>query len=177
VIRLIPFAPGDIPRLVGWIPDATALMLWAGPRYAWPLTEAQIERERTRADANPDALRMYVARDENNQPVGHIEIGDVDRIHGLAHLQRIMVAPTAHGRGIGRTMVEQTLRICFDELKSHRVELVALENNSRAIATYAKLGFVREGLAPEARLMPDGTRVGRVYMGLLARDWRARNTA
>ncbi len=177
MITLAPFAADDIGRLVSWVPDAESLLMWAGPRYDWPLTAAQISSEVARAKEKPDALRMFVARDDVGVAVGHIEIGDLDRRHGLAHLMRVLVAPASRGRGIGAAMVAAALRICFEDLNLHRTELVVLDGNAGALATYLKLGFVREGLSREARLMPDGRRVGRVHMGLLAREWGERQRA
>ncbi len=174
MITLAPFATDEIDRLASWIPDAEALLIWAGPRYVWPLTAAQISSEVARAKEKPDALRMFVSRDGVRDAVGHIEIGDIDRRHGLAHLMRVLVAPASRGRGIGAAMVAAALRICFEDLNLHRTELVVLDGNAGALATYLQLGFVREGLSRDTRLMPDGRRVGRVHMGLLARECRER---
>ena len=177
MLKLRPFAADDIDRLIGWVPDADALMRWAGPRYSWPLTADQISRELVRAATTPETFKMFVARDAAGHAVGHIEIGDIDRTHGLAHLMRVLVAPSARGHGLGAAMVDAAVRQCFDALGLHRIELVVLDINRAAIGLYQRLGFTREGLSREARVMPDGRRVGRLHMGLLASEWRARRAA
>ena len=50
MLELKPFTEDDCERLIGWIPDARFLMLWAGPDYSWPLDRKQLlaTLERTR---------------------------------------------------------------------------------------------------------------------------------
>jgi RimJ/RimL family protein N-acetyltransferase len=50
------------------------------------------------------------------------------------------------GRGLGRRLIETTLHAARDA-GIERVELSVHADNSRAVALYEKVGFVREGLA------------------------------
>ena len=75
--------------------------------------------------------------------------------------------PTLLGQGIGTKALHLALSFGFETLALHRVELRVLEYNTRAIASYKKLGFVEEGRARQAALV-DGTRYDDVIMGLLA---------
>ena len=66
------------------------------------------------------------------------------------------------------------LRVCFNDLGLHRVQLFVDKDNAEAIACYLKVGFQVEGLMREA------TRVGSEYiswhsMSILEDEWR--NTA
>ena len=49
------------------------------------------------------------------------------------------------GRGVGQRMMEHLMRMA-EERRIERVELEVYTDNSRAIALYEKLGFVREGI-------------------------------
>ena len=61
----------------------------------------------------------------------------------------------------------------FGELKLNRVELATDEENGRAIRSYEKCGFVREGLLREHRLI-EGRPADSVAMAVIRSDWEAR---
>jgi RimJ/RimL family protein N-acetyltransferase len=65
------------------------------------------------------------------------------------------------------------LDYAFGELKLNRVELATDEENTRAIRSYEKCGFVREGLLREHRQI-DGRPSDSVPMAILRSDWEAR---
>lgn len=83
MIHLEPFTSADIDRLIGWIPDASFMLQWAGPTFTWPLTRDQLERDVIAL--KPDgAHRMYRAANQNGAIVGHIEIKAIDLDHSNA---------------------------------------------------------------------------------------------
>jgi len=43
----------------------------------------------------------------------------------------------------------------FKQLKLHRIELIVLDSNERALHMYRNQGFVEEGIQREARLVAD----------------------
>jgi len=56
------------------------------------------------------------------------------------------IIPAYRGQGVGRRLIETTLRAARDA-GMERIELSVHSDNDRAIALYEKVGFVREGLA------------------------------
>lgn len=67
----------------------------------------------------------------------------------LAEIDRVCVAPSARGLGVGRMLV----RLTADDAADHGVEVLGLEvrgNNHGAIALYEHCGFQRTGLIPNA---------------------------
>lgn len=171
MITLVPFTPADIDRLIGWIPDASMLLQWAGPTLSWPLTRAQLERDIQNAGLGTAHL-MYRANDAADSAVGHIEIKAIDRIHKNAMLGRILVAEEFRGRGLSHPLVKAALRICFEDLKLHRVGLRVFAHNASAIASYKRVGFRVEGLERQTRLAPDGTWWDACTMAILEDEWR-----
>jgi RimJ/RimL family protein N-acetyltransferase len=172
MLTLTPFTAADIDRLIGWIPDATALLQWAGPTLSWPPTCAQLERDIAVARAG-DAYMMLKAVAEADDVVGHIEIKAIDRVHRNAMLGRILIAPDRRGRGLGQPLVHAALRICFGELGLHRVGLRVFAHNAAAVASYTRAGFVQEGLERHTKLAPDGAWWDAITMGILEPEWRA----
>jgi len=171
-IRLEPFTPGDMDRLIAWIETPEALLQWAGPDLVFPLTRRQLLDQLALA-AGPEPSR-YVYRivlAASGEVIGHIELGTIDQRHRSARIARVLVAePRWRGRGIAPAALGQVIDQAFGTLGLHRLELAVYDFNLAAIRCYEKLGFQREGLRRDA------VRVGDTYwnccvMGLLARDW------
>ncbi len=103
-------------------------------------------------------------------------IGTV-RLHNLdEHDRRAQVAigildPQLLGQGLGTEVLQLVIQFAFEVLELHRLSLRVLSYNARAIRSYEKCGFVREGVERQAALV-DGVRHDDVIMGLLWEEWR-----
>ncbi|WP_049797529.1 GNAT family N-acetyltransferase [Kribbella flavida] len=84
----------------------------------------------------------------------------------------IMVGPEYVGKGYGTEATRMMLRYGFLELGLHRVELTVWAFNTRAIAAYAKAGFVKEGVR-RAACFHNGAFHDQVFMGVLAEEFLA----
>lgn len=108
--------------------------------------------------------------------------GDGGRIVGEIHAWRsplavfahvlgdltIAVDPECQGRGVGRALFTEFVRLVRDEWPAiERVELVTRESNTRAIAFYESLGFRREGRLERRIRRRDGGLEADVPMGWL----------
>lgn len=76
------------------------------------------------------------------------------------------------GRGYGTDAMRLTLRYAFEELDLHRVTLTVWSVNERAIRSYERAGFKREGVQRETMLR-EGRRVDTVVMGVLRGEFAA----
>ncbi len=173
MIKLTPFTVADFPRLIQWINSPELLVQWSGPvMFTYPLNVTQLQTylEMGRGDA-PEAL-IYTVRDEEDAPVGHIELGVINRPNGTASVCRVFVSPTARGRGLCVPMLQALLRVGFDELCLRRIDLRVYTFNTPAIACYERVGFVHEGMLRQC------LRVGEqiwdmALMGMLREEWEA----
>lgn len=84
--------------------------------------------------------------------------------------------PEFRGRGYGTEAMQLTLRYAFTELNLRRVTLFVFEYNQRALRSYEKAGFVREGEIRDAMLR-DGRRWKWIVMGILRQEWLKRQAA
>jgi RimJ/RimL family protein N-acetyltransferase len=75
-------------------------------------------------------------------------------------------------RGIGTEATRLVLRFGFEELHLHRIELRVVEYNVRAIRSYEKAGFVKEGMERETVFL-DGQWFSDVRMAILEHEYRA----
>lgn len=170
-LSLRPFDRPDFDRLLTWIESPEALVQWAGGFFRFPLDPGQLEAYRASAEGESSPRRIFSACDGRGNRVGHIELNDIDT-HS-ARICRVLVDPARRGRGIGSIMVRHVLRLAFDELRLHRVDLFVFDFNAAAIHCYEGAGFIREGHLRDAR------RVGDAFwslelMAILEGEWRAR---
>ena len=77
-------------------------------------------------------------------------------------------------KGYGTEAMRLMLRFAFDELNLERVSLGVYAHNSRAIRSYEKAGFRREGLV-RSDCRRDGQRWDTVFMGILREEWLTMN--
>ena len=85
-------------------------------------------------------------------------------------LRRIAVQDAGHGTG--SRLLQALLKICFDDLGAHRVELFVFEANERAHRTYLKNGFVDEGIVRDIHRDADGAFRSMRLMSLLRPEWK-----
>ena len=175
-IRLRPFGRADFDRLLASAESPEFVYQWAGPLFTYPLDRPQLERYLLTATGNPPTTRLFTAIDEAETPVGHIELTRIDRHNRGASVARVLVFAEQRGRGIGRAMLTQVLRVGFEELGLHRLELLVFDFNQAAIRAYEHAGMIIEGRLRDVRNV--GETFWSVYqMSMLEDEWRSRANA
>jgi len=172
MIDLRPFVREDFQTLIRWTPSREFLMQWAGPNFTWPLDNAQLENRLWQTlRPNPNLTAFTALNSDTGEAVGHVELGAIDRANRSASVACVLVGPAERGRGIGSEMVQQVLRVAFEQMQLHRVQLHVFDFNEGAIACYEKCGFHKEGLLREVRCV--GDKYWSLYvMGILEDEWR-----
>ena len=149
------FQPQDYPRLIAAIDGLQALVPWAGPLFRLPRDEGQLEAYRASALGEASIRRIHTACDVTGQPVGHVELNDIDGY--AARLCRVLIDPPFRGRGAGRAMDRQALHTGFDEPGLQRIDLGVYGFNTTAVRCYELEIFVKEGHLRQARKVGDET--------------------
>jgi Acetyltransferases, including N-acetylases of ribosomal proteins len=134
----------DLAVIVGWVPDARALYLFAGPRLRWPLTESQL---RELGESEGMTSWVLVETDSPAEPIGHVDLTFVSGAE--ARLGRVIVDPARRGEGLGATLARGALDAAWD-LGATRVRLNVIAGNIPAIRVYEGLGFVPDGASERA---------------------------
>jgi RimJ/RimL family protein N-acetyltransferase len=173
MIELQPFECEDIPRLLSWVPDEKFMVQWSGPFFRYPLTEQQlVDYWKSGQETNPVRRIFKAVHLPGQDVIGHIEINAIDRRNQCATLGRILMgAPQYRGKGLGAQMVKQAVKIAFEEMGLHRLDLRVYDFNLAAIQCYLKVGFTIEGRHR------DTSKVGDEYwsiymMSMLESEWR-----
>lgn len=125
----------DFEALAAWIPDAESCRRWAGPRLDYPFLAADLP---TRL-AQPGGELLCLA-EGNGSPVAFGQYWVIEE--GAVHLGRIIVAPEARGRGIGRELCQQLMNRAITTTGASSVTLRVVRQNTVAAALYESLGFV-----------------------------------
>ena len=106
--------------------------------------------------------------------IGHISLGNVDRINESARIGKVLIGPSeSRGNGYGTQLMLAALTVAFEELKLHKVTLGVFDFNISAIKCYEKVGFKKEGLLRDARKNSDDY-WNLIEMGILESEWKAR---
>lgn len=172
MIELKYFGLEDITQLMNWIDNPQLLLQWAGLSFTYPLDQKQLEEYVNKSNHSDSGIMAYKVVDVKTQAViGHISLGSIDRDHNSARLCRVLIGEKSMlGRGIGKLMVEEALKIAFGHLNLHKVSLAVFDFNHPAYNLYKKIGFKTEGLIREA------CRIGTDYwsyyeMSILEHEW------
>lgn len=176
MIKLRYFEPADFNQLIDWVDTAELMLQWAGPSFVFPLTKYQLDEYLRGANVKNSSKYIYsVIDEETDKLIGHISLTRIDQNNRSARIGRVLIGdPAAKGKGICRPMMQQVLKIAFDELELHRVTLGVFDFNKPAITCYERVGFRKEGL------MRDHQKFGDDYwslweMAILESEWQEIN--
>jgi ribosomal-protein-alanine N-acetyltransferase len=132
---LRPPALRDYEALTSWVPDAVACARWAGPGLRFPFGAKEL----------PDLLAEPRSRSVClGEPGGAaLAFGQYwGKTNGAVHLGRIIVAPQARGRGVGRRFCELLIAAALEDTAAAVVTLRVYRDNAVALRLYSGLGFV-----------------------------------
>ncbi|WP_459503427.1 GNAT family N-acetyltransferase [Bacillus sp. C1] len=158
MIELKYFGRRDFQQLIDWIDSEEFLLQWAGPIFSYPLQEKQLEKYIENAnDENAEVFVYKVIDQETKKVIGHISLGKIDRVNKSARIGKVLVGDTSmRGKSVGKKMMEEVLKVAFEQLGLHKVSLGVFEFNTPAIRCYERVGFVKERLLRDARKIGDG---------------------
>ena len=173
MIRLAYFEKTDFEQLINWISNEELMMNWSGAMFSFPLTHASLSWYLSDVnDIENSSAFIYKAIDtETNEVVGHISLGGVSKKNKSARISRVLVGETANkGKGYCKQMVQAILKIGFEDLKLHRIELGVYDFNTAAISCYKKAGLTIEGTTRDCVLFKDKW-WSLVEMSILEEEW------
>ena len=82
----------------------------------------------------------FSIKDEEGNLLGFIGLKEINNILNTAKLG-IVIAPSFVSNGLGTSVMEEFIAMCFDEFKFRRINLEVNEWNTRAINLYKRFNF------------------------------------
>ncbi|HZG79662.1 MAG TPA: GNAT family protein [Brevibacillus sp.] len=142
-----------------------------GTQKAFTREEVSAYIESKRNDSS--SVLLLIALRENDQVIGDVQIGGIDRNNRNAYIRIAIDSTKFQGKGYGSEAMLLMLDYGFGILNLHRIELNVFAYNDRAIHTYEKLGFQREGVQRQA-LYYNHEYHDSILMSMLADEYRER---
>ncbi|MHA7579178.1 GNAT family N-acetyltransferase [Paenibacillus vandeheii] len=172
-IYLRPFESTDVDGYFPGLFDAEMRRL-TGTQNSF--TRPQVERYIENAVQDDSRLMLLIALQDNDQVIGDIALMDMHTKNRSAHI-RIAIDNTEHqGKGYGSEALLLMLDYGFGICNLHRIELEVYAFNQRAIRTYEKLGFQREGVRRDA-LFYNHQYHDAIQMSILEDEFRERHVS
>ena len=153
MIRLEKFTEDDFEQFIGWMDTEKFMYQFGGASFSFPVTVEQLNKY----VADP-ANRIYRVVDATTgRVIGHASISHHNAKNKSARLCRILIGKEQdRSKGYGQQLIQALLKICFEELALHRVDLGVLEYNKAAICCYQNCGFRIEGTLRESIVIENG---------------------
>ncbi|EAD5843325.1 TPA: GNAT family N-acetyltransferase [Listeria innocua] len=118
-----------------------------------------------------DIIQFGIYATQNLLLIGFISLHSIEWNNQIASMAIGIGEAEYRKNGYGSEAIQLLLKYAFYELNLHKVELDVISNNDTAIFCYRKNGFETEGVAKEA-IRRDNQRFDKIYMGILARNWK-----
>ena len=157
LLELQAFTAGDCQQLIGWVPDARFLLQWAGPRYTFPLDEAQLRGTLGLAEGDKPSYYVFKAvRLPERDVIGHVQLMNIGYDRSTCVLGRVLIAdPELRRKGYGTQLVRLAVEFAFDELGLDEIRLSVFDLNQAAVRCYERLGFTQSEFREGARQFGD----------------------
>lgn len=160
----------DVEAVFEMESDPVAMRYWSKPPMQ-DIAEARASVERAKGYFPARvALRWTIARPDGEM-LGHMSLFNFSEPSGRADIG-YGLARQHWGRGYMHEALTAVLDYAFGTLGLRRVEADVDPRNLASLRAVERLGFAREGLLRERWQVGDEIS-DTVFMGLLAREWRA----
>ena len=146
MIQLELFKEPDFLILINWINTEEEQMIFSAEIFSFPITNEQLKNY-----LNKKNRIIYKVIDKNSKEViGHAELNNINYKSKNARICRVLIGDKKYrNKGYGTQTMNALIKIGFDELKLHRIDLGVFDFNKSAIKCYQKCGFEIEGLLKE----------------------------
>jgi RimJ/RimL family protein N-acetyltransferase len=161
IIRAVE--PDDLAATRRWRNDPSVVTPALGRRFPITVVGEQNWFENLGAGPFPTHVVWAVA-DAESSIVGLVQLYDIDWIHRTSSFG-IWIGPEHWNQGHGSRATQLAVDYGLRELGLRQIRLAVLSGSETALHTYAKIGFVREGVQQGAVLV-DGQPVDLVLMCL-----------
>lgn len=168
-VKLNAIKEEDLEIIQEWFNDVKFLRHY-DMLPAIPQTRGDVKKS-IETFTNSQNSYMFAIRALNtNKIIGVIGLFDIMWSNGVGTFFIGIGNSEYTGKGIGREAMGLMLDFGFNELNLHRIQLNVIAYNEKAIKSYEKIGFVKEGSNREL-VFRDGIRYDLHLYGMLKTEW------
>jgi RimJ/RimL family protein N-acetyltransferase len=168
---LVALTRDDLALYRRWLDDPRVTeFLEMGAR---PTRDADCEAFWRLAGEAEDAIVFAIAERKGGRTVGTCGLYLIQWLARRAQFNILIGEPAAWDKGYGSEAARLILDYAFDVLNLNSVQLGVNADNARAVRSYEKVGFVREGVRRQF-VYRNGRYYDSVMMSVLRDEYRAR---
>jgi RimJ/RimL family protein N-acetyltransferase len=173
IVRLRGYEKADVDAIMKWINDEEITDLLGGDMLVYPVS-AIAEEKFIEASAGPSNTQKNFAIETiaEGKYIGGISFNVIDWRNRSAVVGIVIGDKSLWGKGYGTDAMRVLMRMAFDKMNLHRLGLHVFDYNTRAIASYEKCGFKREGVLREDHFAR-GKYHDTILMAILESEYRA----
>ena len=168
-VRLGPLKKEYLPHYVKWFNDPEMLQYLMMIR---PMTLENEEQWYENAINKQNAVyfAIFLINEDKDHLIGNCSV-QIDWKNKLGHLGITIGEKEYWGKGYGTEAMQLLVNYCFQSLNIHKIELNVFNFNTRAIKSYTKIGFKKEGHSRKSHYV-NGKYVDLIAMGILKDEWK-----
>jgi len=157
----------DVDNFVTWLNDEEVR------QYLSMTSPFNKTREKEFVDGlykDDNNIILGIVLKENDNLVGNIGLHKISRTHRNAELGIFIGDKSCWSKGYGTEALKLVIKYGFNQLNLHRIYLDVFDFNTRAMRTYEKAGFKKEGIYRE-QYYRNGKYCDVFFMGILKSEW------
>ncbi|MBN4001270.1 GNAT family protein [Nostoc sp. LPT] len=115
-------------------------------------------------------VRLSILESDNNHLIGNVYLTNIQSINRSAEFSIVISNKKYWSKGIGEAVCRKIIKHAFINLNLNRIYLYVLEQNTRAIRMYEKVGFLLEGKLEET-VYKNGSYHNTLVMAILRKNY------
>jgi len=168
LVRLRALERDDVARMHGWFNDPEITRFLG---YSFPFSvDTEMEWYNNLQDPKTRDKVLGIVDRETGTHIGNVGLHNIDWVSAHAEVGITIGDKRYWSRGYGSDAMDVILSYAFSKMNLHRAYLRVYDFNVRAIRSYEKCGFVREGVQRDDYYC-DGAYHDTVIMGILREEY------
>jgi UDP-4-amino-4,6-dideoxy-N-acetyl-beta-L-altrosamine N-acetyltransferase len=168
-IYLRPITEADTDNIIGWRNSERVRRNFI---YQEDFTRQGHQNWLKTKVATGEAIQFILCETQDDRPVGSVYFRDIDEKNRKAEYGIFIGEADAAGKGYGTLAAKGAVAYARDVLKLHKLLLRVFADNTAAIRSYEKAGFIREAHLKDEIRQEDGTYRDLLLMAVLFEENR-----
>jgi len=144
-MELIKYNGDAFDDLIKNIDSPFEMMVWAGPKYKYPLTLDQLQERMNQTSNGKIKNHLFNLFDDAiKKIIGYIEIEILDEKTKKGSIQSVLIYKDYRGKKYSEQLLDLIISYSVHKLNLQTLELKVFSFNKAAISCYQKVGFVED---------------------------------